>query len=63
MLLLMENSSLAMIFSAFSLHIQKKSSNFAANMTSHASHQNSAPGEVFEFIYGYEVQKEAHRHI
>ena len=24
---------------------------FASNMTSHASHLNSAPGEVFEFIY------------
>ena len=24
---------------------------FALNMTSHASHLNSAPGEVFEFIY------------
>ena len=63
MLVLIENSSRALIFSSFSLHIQKKSSNFADNMTSHASHQNSAPGEVFEFIYGYEVQKEAHRHI
>ena len=63
MLLLMENSSLTMIFPVFSLRIQKKSSNFAVNMTSHASHQNSAPGEVFEFIYGYEVRKEAHRHI
>ncbi len=52
-----------MIFLAFSLRIQKKNSNFAINMTSHASHQNSAPGEVFEFIYGYEVRKEAHRHI
>lgn len=25
---------------------------FAFNMTSHASHKNSAPGEVFEFLYG-----------
>lgn len=63
MLLLMENSSLAMIFFGIFLAHSKKSSNFAANMTSHASHQNSAPGEVFEFIYGYEVRKEAHRHI
>lgn len=49
-------------FGIFLAH-SKKSSNFAVNMTSHASHQNSAPGEVFEFIYGYEVRKEAHRHI
>ena len=52
-----------MIFFAFSLRIQKKTVNFAVNMTSHASHWNSAPGEVFEFIYGYEVRKEADRHV
>lgn len=63
MLLLMKKSSLTMIFLAFSLRIQKKTVNFAVNMTSHASHWNSAPGEVFEFIYGYEVRKEADRHI
>ena len=49
-------------FGIFLAH-SKKSSNFAINMTSHASHQNSAPGEVFEFIYGYEVRKETDRHI
>ncbi len=26
---------------------------FATNMTSHASHTNSAPGEVFEFLYTF----------
>ena len=52
-----------MIFFGIFLAYSKKTVNFAANMTSHASHWNSAPGEVFEFIYGYEVRKEAHRHI
>ena len=28
----------------------EKSRIFAPNMTSHASHLNSAPGEVFEFL-------------
>ena len=28
----------------------EKSCTFAPNMTSHASHTNSAPGEVFEFL-------------
>ena len=31
--------------------VSEISSTFAPNMTSHASHLNSAPGEVFEFIY------------
>ena len=30
----------------------KNSRIFTFNMTSHASRQNSAPGEVFEFLYG-----------
>ena len=63
MLLLMEKFIAYNDFFGIFLAHSKKSSNFAVNMTSHASHQNSAPGEVFEFIYGYEVRKEAHRHI
>ena len=52
-----------MIFFGIFLAYSKKTVNFAVNMTSHASHWNSAPGEVFEFIYGYEVRKEADRHV
>ena len=60
--LLCEHSSLSfLVFADFSQKKVKnfaslrKSSNFASDMTSHASHKNSAPGEVFEFIYDIET--------
>ena len=53
-----------MIFLAFSLRIQKKQLTLQSiGPPTLPSHWNSAPGEVFEFIYGYEVRKEADRHI
>lgn len=37
------------LYFSYLLVVSKKSITFVTNMTSHASHRNSAPGEVFEF--------------